>query len=88
MNFIRRLSTQIAKKNKINLDSDFYNFMLSQNSKDTIKFFNGDYTITDSIGDYHRNIKKGQINKNSFICHFPSLPIEIRKKLIINYIQS
>lgn len=37
---------------------------------------------------YHRNIKKGQINKNSFICHFPSLAIEIRKKLIINYIQS
>lgn len=36
---------------------------------------------------YHRNIKKGQINKNSFICHFPALPIEIRKRLINNYIQ-
>ena len=40
MNFIRRLSTQIVKKNKINLDSNFYNFMLSQNSKNTINFLN------------------------------------------------
>ena len=75
MNFIRRLSTQIAKKNKINLDSDFYNFMLSQNSKNTIKFFNGDYTITDSIGDYHRNIKKYEMHES----HSPQPFIKIEK---------
>ena len=75
MNFIRRLSTQIVKKNKINLDSHLYNFILLQNSKDTIKFFNGDYTITDSIGDYHRNIKKYEMHES----HSPKPFIKIVK---------
>jgi len=78
MNFIRRLSSQIVKKNKINLDSNFYNFMLSQNSKDTIKFFNGDYKISDSIGDYHRTIKKYEMHESH--SSQPFIKIEKTKK--------
>lgn len=75
MNFIRKLSTQIVKKNKINLDSHFYNFMLSQNSKDTIKFLNGDYKITDNVGEYYKNIKKYEMHES----HSPQPFIKIEK---------
>lgn len=47
--FYKKIIYSNSKKNKINLDSHFYNFMLSQNSKDTIKFLNGDYKITDNV---------------------------------------
>ena len=51
MNFLRRMSTQIVKKNKINLDSHLYNFMVSQNSKDVIAFSQGNYKITGKLGE-------------------------------------
>ena len=64
MNFLRRLSTQIVKKNKINLDSNVYNFMLSQNSKDVITFLDGNYKITDNVGEYYKNIKKYEMHES------------------------
>jgi len=76
MNFLRRMSTQIVKKNKINLDSHFYNFMLSQNSKDTIKFLIGDYKITDNAGEYYKNIKKYEMHES----HSPKPFIKIKQE--------
>ena len=64
MNFVRRLSTQIVKKNKIILGEQSYNFILSQNSKDTIKCLNGDYKITDNIREYYKNIKKYEMQES------------------------
>ena len=75
MNFIRRLSTQIVNKNKINLDIRFYNFMISQNSKDTIKFLNGDYKISDNVGEYYKNIKKYEMHES----HSPNPFIKIKE---------
>ena len=75
MNFIRRLSSELVNKNKINLDSHFYNFMLSQNSKDRIKFLNGEYKITDNVGEYYKNIKKYEMHES----HSPQPFIKIEK---------
>ena len=75
MNFIRKLSTQIVKKNKINFSNNFYNFILSQNSKDTIKFLNRDYKITDNVGEYYKNIKKYEMHES----HSPQPFIKIEK---------
>lgn len=76
MNFVRGLSTQIVKKNKVNLDSHFYNFMLSQNSKNTINFLNGNYKITDNIGEYYKNIKKYEMHES----HSPKPFIKIKEE--------
>ena len=76
MNFIRRISTQIVKKNKINLDSHFYNFMLSQNSKDVITFLDGNYKITDNVGEYYKNIKKYEMHES----HSPKPFIKIKEE--------
>lgn len=75
MNFIRRLSTEIVKNNKINLGEQSYNFILSQNSKDTIKFLNGDYKITDNVGQYYKNIEKYEMHES----HSPKPFIKIKK---------
>lgn len=75
MNFIRRLSSELVNKNKINLDRHLYNFMVSQNSKDKIKFLNGDYKITDNVGEYYRNIKKYEMHES----HSPQPFIKIEK---------
>lgn len=75
MNFLRRMSTQIVKKNKINLDSHFYNFMLSQNSKDVITFLDGNYKITDIVGEYYKNIKKYEMHES----HSPKPFIKIKE---------
>ena len=76
MNFIRKISTQIVKKNKINLDSHFYNFMLSQNSKDVITFLDGNYKITDNVGEYYKNIKKYEMHES----HSPKPFIKIKQE--------
>ena len=75
MNFVRTLSSKIVNNSKINLDSHFYKLMLSQNSKDIIKFFNGDYKITDNIGEYYKNIKKYEMHES----HSPQPFIKIEK---------
>ena len=75
MNFIRRLSTQIVNKNQINLDSHFYNLMLSQNSKDVITFLDGNYKITDNVGEYYKNIKKYEMHES----HSPNPFIKIKE---------
>lgn len=64
MNFLRRLSTQIVNKSKINLESHLYKLMISQNSKDMINFFNSNYKITDNIGEYYKNIKKYEMHES------------------------
>jgi len=64
MNFVRRLSSKIVNNNKINLDSRVYNFMLSQNSKDTITFLDGNYKITDNVREYYKNIKKYEMHES------------------------
>ena len=76
MNFLRRMSTQIVKKNKINLDSHLYNFMLSQNSKDVITFLDGNYKITDNVGEYYKNIKKYEMHES----HSPKPFIKIKQE--------
>jgi hypothetical protein len=76
MNFLRRMSTQIVKKNKINLDRHFYNFMLSQNSKDVIAFSQGNYKITDNLGEYYKNIKKYEMHES----HSPKPFIKIKQE--------
>jgi hypothetical protein len=75
MNFLRRMSTQIVKKNKINLDSHLYNFMVSQNSKDVIAFSQGNYKITDNLGEYYKNIKKYEMHES----HSPKPFIKIKE---------
>jgi hypothetical protein len=75
MNFLRRMSTQIVKKNKINLDSHLYNFMVSQNSRDVIAFSQGNYKITDNLGEYYKNIKKYEIHES----HSPKPFIKIKE---------
>ena len=75
MNFLRRMSTQIVNKNKINLDSHVYNFMLSQNSKNVITFLDGNYKITDNVGEYYKNIKKYEMHKS----HSPKPFIKIKE---------
>ena len=75
MNFLRRMSTQIVKKNKINLDSHLYNFMVSQNSKDVIAFSQGNYKNTDNLGEYYKNIKKYEMHES----HSPQPFIKIEK---------
>lgn len=75
MNFVRKLSTQIVKKDKINLDADYYNFIFSQNSKERINFFNGNYKITDNTGDFYNNIKKYEMHES----HSPKPFIKIEK---------
>jgi hypothetical protein len=76
MNFFRTLSTQIVKKNKINLDSHLYNFMLSQQSKDVIAFSKGNYKITDNVGEYYKNIKKYEMHES----HSPKPFIKIKQE--------
>ena len=75
MNFLRRMSTQIVKKNKINLDNHLYNFMVSQNSKDVIAFSQGNYKITDNLGEYYKNIKKYEMHES----HSPKPFIKIKE---------
>jgi hypothetical protein len=75
MNFLRRMSTQIVKKNKINLDSHLYNFMVSQNSKDVIAFSQGNYKIIDNLGEYYKNIKKYEMHES----HSPKPFIKIKE---------
>jgi hypothetical protein len=75
MNFLRRISTQIVKKNKINLDSHLYNFMVSQNLKDVIAFSQGNYKITDNLGEYYKNIKKYEMHES----HSPKPFIKIKE---------
>ena len=75
MNFLRRMSTQIVKKNKINLDSHLYNFMLSQQLKDVIAFSQGNYKITDNLGEYYKNIKKYEMHES----HSPKPFIKIKE---------
>lgn len=75
MNFVKRLSSKIVSKNKINLHSNLYNVMLSQNSKDVITFLDGDYKITDNIGEYYKNIKKYEMHES----HSPQPFIKIEK---------
>lgn len=75
MNFLRRMSTQIVKKNIINLDSHLYNFMVSQNSKDVIAFSQGNYKITDNLGEYYKNIKKYEMHES----HSPKPFIKIKE---------
>ena len=75
MNFLRRMSTQIVKKNKINLDSHLYNFMVSQNSKDVIAFSQGNYKNTDNLGEYYKNIKKYEMHES----HSPKPFIKIKE---------
>jgi hypothetical protein len=75
MNFLRRMSTQIVKKNKINLDSYLYNFVVSQNSKDVIAFSQGNYKITDNLGEYYKNIKKYEMHES----HSPKPFIKIKE---------
>lgn len=75
MNFLRRMSTQIVKKNKINLDSYLYNFMVSQNSRDVIAFSQGNYKITDNLGEYYKNIKKYEMHES----HSPKPFIKIKE---------
>lgn len=75
MNFVKRLSSQIVKKNKINFDTHFYNFMLSQNSKDVITFLDGNYKITDNVGEYYKNIKKYEMHES----HSPNPFIKIKE---------
>jgi hypothetical protein len=75
MNFLRRMSTQIVKKNKINLDSHLYNFMVSQNLKDVIAFSQGNYKITDNLGEYYKNIKKYEMHES----HSPKPFIKIKE---------
>jgi hypothetical protein len=76
MNFVRRLSSKIVNKNKINLDIHFYIFMLSQNSKDVITFLDGNYKITDNIGEYYKNIKKYEMHES----HSPKPFIKIKEE--------
>jgi len=76
MNFIRRLSSQIVNNSKINLDSHYYNLMLSQNSKDTIKFLNGNYKISDNVGEYYKNIKNYEMHES----HSPKPFIKIKQE--------
>jgi len=80
MNFIRRMYTQIVKKDKINLDSHLYNFMVSQNSKDVITFLDGNYKITDNVGKYYKNIKQYEMHES----HSPQPFIKIEKSKKIN----
>ena len=49
--------------------------MISQNSKDIIKFLNGDYKITDNVGEYYKNIKKYEMHES----HSPQPFIKIEK---------
>lgn len=78
MNFLRRLTTQIVKKNKKNLylDSVDYNFIILQNSKDVITFLDGNYKITDNIGEYYKNIKKYEMHES----HSPKPFIKIKQE--------
>lgn len=76
MNFVRTISSKIVKNNKINLDSNLYNVMLSQNSKDVITFLDGDYKITDNVGEYYKNIKKYEMHES----HSPKPFIKIKEE--------
>lgn len=75
MNSVKRLSTQIVKKNIINFDTHLYNFMVSQNSKDIITFLDGNYKITDNVGEYYKNIKKYEMPES----HSPKPFIKIKE---------
>lgn len=76
MNFVRTLSTHIVNNSKISLESHSYNFILSQNSKYKIKFFNGDYKITDNVREYYKNIKKYEMHES----HSPKPFIKIKEE--------
>lgn len=76
MYFVRRLSSQRVNKTKINFESLFYNFMLSQNSKDVITFLNGNYKITDNVGQYYKIIKKYEMHES----HSPNPFIKIKEE--------
>lgn len=76
MNFVRTLSSKIVNNSKISLGTHSYNVMLSQNSKDKIKFFNGDYKIVDNVREYYKNIKKYEMHES----HSPKPFIKIREE--------
>ena len=62
MNFVRKLST--VNKKRIIMDSHFYNFTLSQNSKEIVNVLNGSYNIADNVAEYYSKYKKVEMHES------------------------